>query len=64
MADSAAKVCRIGSKSDKSEDFSDQIRRAKMYWIWSEKIPGFVPFGAIMTHFWLKSETHDTFSSS
>ena len=54
-------VGQIGPKWDKSWIFfSDQIQyilahRAKMYWIWSEKIPGFFPFGANLTHFGPKS---------
>ena len=44
--------------------FSDQIQyilahKTKMYWIWSEKNPRFVPFGANLIHFGFKSGHRD-----
>ena len=59
------KVGQIGTKWDKSGSFSDQIsehlaRERQMLWNLIRKGPGFVPFGANLTHFGAKPTIPNT----
>ena len=68
-SDLGIKWVRLAPNGTNPGIFSDQIQfilapRAKMYWIWSEKIRRFVPFednlthfGANRTNFWPTSNT-------